>query len=55
MKRNENRLLFATQVNLYPALAIVVAASVALIVVSVNGQCPPINEAGVACATRPVD
>ena len=36
----------------YPALAIVLAAGAALIVISVNGQCPPINEAGVTCATR---
>ena len=36
----------------YPALAIVIAAGVALIVVSVNGQCPPLNEIGVTCATK---
>lgn len=36
----------------YPALAIVAAAGIALIVISVNGQCPPINEAGVTCATK---
>ena len=36
----------------YPALAIVLAAGAALIVISVNGQCPPINEAGVTCATK---
>ena len=36
----------------YPALAIVAAASVSLIVVSVNGQCPRINSGiGVTCAT----
>ena len=35
-----------------PALAIVVAAGVALIIISVNGQCPPVNEAGVTCATK---
>ena len=27
-------------------------AGAALIVISVNGQCPPINEAGVTCATK---
>ena len=36
----------------YPALAIVLAAGLALIVVSVNGQCPPFSEIGVTCATR---
>jgi hypothetical protein len=36
----------------YPALAIVLAAGAALIVISVNGQCPPVNEAGVTCATK---
>jgi hypothetical protein len=36
----------------YAALAIVLAAGVALMVISVNGQCPPISEAGVACATK---
>ena len=36
----------------YPALAIVGAAGVSLIVISVNGQCPPISEAGVACSTK---
>jgi len=36
----------------YPTLAIVLAAGAALIVISVNGQCPPINEAGVTCATK---
>ena len=36
----------------YLTLAIVVAAGAALIVISVNGQCPPINEAGVTCATK---
>jgi hypothetical protein len=36
----------------YPALAIVLAAGASLIVISVNGQCPPISEAGVTCATK---
>jgi hypothetical protein len=36
----------------YLALAIVLAAGAALIVISVNGQCPPINEIGVTCATK---
>ena len=36
----------------YPALVIVLAAGAALIVISVNGQCPPVNEAGVTCATK---
>ena len=36
----------------YPALAIVLAAGACLIVVSVNGQCPPIHEIGVTCATK---
>ena len=37
----------------YPALAILIAASLALIVASVNGQCPRINIGiGVTCVTR---
>ena len=36
----------------YPALAILVAAGLALIVVKVNGQCPPLTEIGVTCVTR---
>jgi hypothetical protein len=37
----------------YPALAIVLAAGLALIVVSVNGQCPPISgEIGVTCVSK---
>ena len=37
----------------YSALAIVVAASLSLIIASVNGQCPRINSGiGVTCATR---
>jgi hypothetical protein len=37
----------------YLALTIVVAASLSLIIVSVNGQCPRINSGiGVTCATR---
>jgi len=36
----------------YPALAIVLAAGLALIVISVNGQCPPISDIGVTCAGR---
>jgi hypothetical protein len=36
----------------YPALAIVVAAGIALIVVSINGQCPPLSEIGVTCIGR---
>lgn len=36
----------------YPALALVLAAAVALTVVKVNGQCPPLSELGVTCATK---
>jgi hypothetical protein len=36
----------------YLALAIVFAAGVALLVVKVNGQCPPLSEIGVTCATK---
>jgi hypothetical protein len=36
----------------YPALAIVLAAGLALIFVSFNGQCPPISEIGVTCVTK---
>jgi hypothetical protein len=37
----------------YPALAIVLAGGLALIVVSMNGQCPPISgEIGVTCVTK---
>ena len=36
----------------YVALAITLAAVLALLVISVNGQCPPISEIGVTCATR---
>ena len=36
----------------YPALAIVVAAGVALIVVWVNGQCSPVSEIGMTCTTK---
>ena len=36
----------------YPALAILVAAGLALIVVKVNGQCPPLTEIGVTCVTQ---
>ena len=36
----------------YPALAIVLAAGAALITVNVNGQCPPLTEIGVTCATK---
>ena len=36
----------------YLALAIAVAAGVALLVVTVNGQCPPLSEIGVTCATK---
>jgi hypothetical protein len=36
----------------YPALAIVVAAGIALIVVWVNGQCSPVSEIGMTCATK---
>jgi len=36
----------------YPTLAVVAAAGVALIIASVNGQCPRINAGiGVTCAT----
>jgi hypothetical protein len=36
----------------YLALAIVIAAGGALIAVKVNGQCPPLTEIGVTCATK---
>ena len=36
----------------YLALAIVVAAGIALLTVKVNGQCPPLSEIGVTCATK---
>jgi hypothetical protein len=36
----------------YPALAIVVAAGIALIVVWVNGECSPVSEMGMTCATK---
>lgn len=36
----------------YPALAIVLAAGLALIVVKVNGQCAPLSEIGVTCVTK---
>ncbi len=37
----------------YAALLVLIAASLALIVASVNGQCPRINSGiGVTCATR---
>jgi hypothetical protein len=36
----------------YPALAVVAAAAIALVIVKVNGQCPPLTEIGVTCATR---
>ena len=36
----------------YPSLAIVIIAGVALIVVSVNGQCSPVSEIGMTCTTK---
>jgi len=36
----------------YLALAIVLTAGLALIVVSVNGQCPPLSDIGVTCVTK---
>lgn len=36
----------------YPALALMLAAGAALAIVSVNGQCPPLDELGVTCATK---
>jgi hypothetical protein len=37
----------------YPALAVVLAAGLALIFVSLNGECPPIRgEIGVTCVTK---
>ena len=36
----------------YPALAVVAAAGVALIIVKVNGQCAPLTEIGVTCITK---
>lgn len=44
---------FLLRIICYPALAIVLAAGLALIFVSFNGQCPRINSGiGVTCATR---
>jgi hypothetical protein len=34
----------------YPALAVMLAAGLALAIVWVNGQCPPLDEIGVTCA-----
>jgi hypothetical protein len=36
----------------YAALAILLVAAVALLIVNVNGQCPPVSELGVTCATK---
>jgi hypothetical protein len=36
----------------YPALAVMLAAGAALGIVWVNGQCPPLDEVGVTCATK---
>jgi hypothetical protein len=36
----------------YLALATGIAAGVALLIVRVNGQCPPLSEIGVTCATK---
>ena len=41
----------------YPALLLLSAAAIALLIVSVNGQCPPMNDAAVndfniTCATK---
>ena|SRR5258708_788568 len=36
----------------YPALAVMLAAGAALAIVWVNGQCPPLDEVGVTCATK---
>jgi hypothetical protein len=35
----------------YPALVIVGAAAIAVLIVYFNGQCPPISEIGVTCTT----
>jgi hypothetical protein len=35
----------------YATLALLLASSVSLVIVSVNGQCPTITEIGVTCAT----
>jgi hypothetical protein len=35
----------------YATLAILLAASASLVIVSVNGQCPTVTEMGVTCAT----
>jgi hypothetical protein len=52
VKRNENRFLFAAQVNLLCGVGDRACRGRGLIVISVNGQCPPINEVGVTCATK---
>jgi hypothetical protein len=36
----------------YLAFIVLLAGGIALTVVSVNGQCPPINDFAVTCATR---
>ena len=36
----------------YPALAVMLAAGVALTIVWVNSQCPPLDQIGVTCATK---
>jgi hypothetical protein len=36
----------------YAALAIVLAAGISLIVISVNGRCSPVSEIGMTCATK---
>ncbi len=36
----------------YLALVFAFAAGVALLIVKVNGQCPPLSEIGVTCATK---
>src|ERR1041384_2672587 len=36
----------------YPALAVMRAPGTALAIVWVNGQCPPLDEVGVTCATK---
>ena len=36
----------------YAALVVMLAAAAALIIVKVNGQCPPVTELGVTCASK---
>jgi hypothetical protein len=53
-RRNAMKTVFFLLLRLicYPALVIVFAAGVALLIVKVNGQCPPMNDFAITCATK---